>query len=69
MHDWPLVHRDNGATVENDLVHVGFVRSGQMRSLLDTTALGDVFAPGKTGNQLIAFEDRLMVRDAWDIDI
>jgi hypothetical protein len=40
-----------------------------MRSLLDTTALGDVFAPGKTGNQLIAFEGRLMVRDAWDIDI
>ncbi|MFT4619337.1 MAG: hypothetical protein ACI9KS_001703 [Sulfitobacter sp.] len=68
MHDWPLVRRDDGAIVENDLVRVGFVRSGQMRTLFDKAALGDVFAPGKTGNQLIAFEDRLMVRDAWDID-
>lgn len=64
-----MTELSDGAIIENDLIRVEFARSGQIRSLFDKTALREVIAAGQTGNQLIAFEDRPMVWDAWDIDI
>ena len=42
---------------------------GEIRRLYDKRAERDVLAPGQTGNQLIAYEDRPLNFDAWDIDL
>ncbi len=42
---------------------------GEMSHLYDIGARRDVLAPGQTGNQLIAYEDRPLNFDAWDIDL
>jgi alpha-mannosidase len=42
---------------------------GEISRLYDMRAERDVLAPGQTGNQLIAYEDRPLNFDAWDIDL
>jgi alpha-mannosidase len=42
---------------------------GEISRLYDVRAGRDVLAPGQTGNQLIAYEDRPLNFDAWDIDL
>lgn len=59
----------DGAVLENDLIRVHVAPNGQLVSVFDKTALREVLAPDAFGNQLLAFEDRPMVWDAWDIDI
>lgn len=62
---------DEGASVvlENHLVRAQFGPGGDMVSLFDKEAARAVLAPGETGNRLLAFEDRPLSWDAWDIDI
>ena len=42
---------------------------GEISRLYDKRAEREVLAEGQTGNQLIAYEDRPLNYDAWDIDI
>ena len=42
---------------------------GEIQRLYDKRAERDVFVEGQTGNQLIAYEDRPLNFDAWDIDL
>ncbi len=61
---------DGTLWIENDLLRVEVARrSGQLTRIWDKEAGREVLAPGQTGNQLLAFEDRPMQWDAWDIDI
>ena len=60
---------DRGAVVETDLIRVEIARTGEIIRLTDKEVEREVLAPGKTGNRLLAFEDRPMVWDAWDVDI
>ena len=55
--------------MENDLIRVEIGPNGQLTRIFDRIARREVLAPGETGNQLLAFEDRPMQWDAWDIDI
>ncbi|MEM1079079.1 MAG: alpha-mannosidase [Pseudomonadota bacterium] len=59
----------DGAVLENDLIRMHVAPNGQLVSIFDKTALREVLAEDAVGNQLLAFEDRPMVWDAWDIDI
>jgi alpha-mannosidase len=42
---------------------------GEIQRLYDKQAERDVFIDGQTGNQLVAYEDRSLNFDAWDIDL
>lgn len=42
---------------------------GEIQRLYDKRADREVFSAGQTGNQLIAYEDRPLNFDAWDIDL
>ncbi|MEM6381789.1 MAG: glycoside hydrolase family 38 C-terminal domain-containing protein [Pseudomonadota bacterium] len=61
--------KDGGALLENFDVRVVFATNGELESVWDKKAKREVLAEGQTGNQLLAFEDRPVVWDAWDIDI
>lgn len=54
--------------LENDLIRVDFDKSGEITGIFDKKRQRDVLAPGKTANRLIAYEDKPMEWDAWDID-
>lgn len=58
-----------GATLENFDLKVVFDLKGEIASIWDKRAKREVLEEGKTGNRLLAFEDRPVVWDAWDIDI
>ncbi len=55
--------------IENALVRAVFDASGEMTSLFDKECDREVLAPGAVGNRLLAFEDRPLSWDAWDIDV
>lgn len=55
--------------LQNDYYTLWINAQGEIIRLYDTRAERDVLAPGQTGNQLIAYEDRPMNFDAWDIDL
>jgi alpha-mannosidase len=60
--------------VEQDRLENGELRlelddQGEITSLYDLRHDREIIAPDKTGNQLVAYEDRPMNWDAWDIDI
>ena len=64
------IRRDSeGLILENRLIRVIVNRDGEFSSIYDLEAEREVLAPGCTGNQILAFEDRPMMFDAWDIDI
>ena len=60
---------DTTILLSNDYYELTFDASGEITRLYDKRAAREVLAVGQTGNQLIAFEDRPMKFDAWDIDI
>ncbi len=60
---------DTSIFLSNDYYELTFDADGEITRLYDKRAALDVLAAGQTGNQLIAFEDRPMKFDAWDIDI
>jgi len=64
------VTQEGGLTIlENALLRAEFDSNGNLRRVYDKSAQRETLEPGKVGNQLLAFEDRPMNFDAWDIDI
>jgi alpha-mannosidase len=55
--------------LENAVLRVEVNTSGHIARLFDKEAGREVLAPGRIANTLLAFEDRPMNFDAWDIDI
>ena len=55
--------------LHNDYYKLAFDAQGEISSLYDKRAGRDVFIAGRNGNQLIAYEDRPLNFDAWDIDL
>ncbi len=55
--------------MENSLIRLTVNAQGEFSSVYDLEADREVLADGATGNQLLAFEDRPLGFDAWDIDI
>ncbi len=60
---------DGNIVLHNPYYDLEFDRHGEIRRLYDNRAERNVLAPGQTGNQLIAYEDRPLRFDAWDIDL
>ncbi len=56
-------------TLHNAYYDVTINSHGEIQRLYDKRAERDVFVEGQTGNQLIAYEDRPLNFDAWDIDL
>ncbi|WP_375450077.1 alpha-mannosidase [uncultured Devosia sp.] len=54
--------------LENAQLRIQFDKAGEITSILDKTRNREVIAPGQTANRLIAYEDKPMEWDAWDID-
>jgi alpha-mannosidase len=55
--------------LRNEYYDLRINAQGEISRLYDRRAERDVLAPGQTGNQLIAYEDRPLNFDAWDIDL
>jgi alpha-mannosidase len=54
--------------LENPAVRVTLNALGQIESVLDRASGQELLRPGALGNRLVAFEDRPICWDAWDID-
>jgi alpha-mannosidase len=54
--------------LENELLRVTFDKAGEITSVFDKTRSRETLEPGRTANRLIAYEDKPMEWDAWDID-
>ncbi|ODT66707.1 MAG: hypothetical protein ABS75_26430 [Pelagibacterium sp. SCN 63-23] len=54
--------------LENALLRVTFDDKGEISSIFDKTRNRETLAPGGRANRLIAYEDKPMNWDAWDID-
>lgn len=54
--------------LENDVLRVAFDENGEITSIFDKTRERETLVPGATANRLIAYEDKPMEWDAWDID-
>ena len=54
--------------LENALIRVTFDKAGEITSVFDKTRNRETLAPGAKANRLIAYEDKPMNWDAWDID-
>ncbi|MBJ3785955.1 alpha-mannosidase [Devosia sediminis] len=54
--------------LENRLLRVEFDASGEISAILDKTSGRQVLKPGRRANRLVAYEDKPMEWDAWDID-
>ncbi len=67
----PVSARHIGAAIvlENAVIRVDIAPNGDLVRVLDKRSGRDVLARGGIGNTLLAFEDRPMNFDAWDIDI
>ncbi|HEX6288547.1 MAG TPA: alpha-mannosidase [Herpetosiphonaceae bacterium] len=55
--------------LENQFFRIDLDANGEIAALFDKRYDRDVLEPGQRANQLIAFEDRPLNYDAWDIDI
>lgn len=55
--------------LENDYLRVEFNSAGDITSIFDKIAQREVLPEGSLANQWIAFEDRPLNWDAWDIEI
>ena len=54
--------------LENALLRVEFDDKGEITSIFDKTRNRETLAAGEKANRLIAYEDKPMAWDAWDID-
>jgi len=55
--------------LENQFFRITLDSNGEITSIWDKRIDRDVIAPGQRANQLVAFEDRPLAYDAWDIDL
>jgi alpha-mannosidase len=55
--------------LENNFIKVEFDNAGDIVSIYDKTNKRQIIPAGKVANQFLAFEDRPLAWDAWDIDI
>ena len=55
--------------LENDYLRVKFNNAGDITSIFDKITRHEILPEGTISNQWIAFEDRPLNWDAWDIDI
>lgn len=56
-------------SLENQFFRIELDTNGEISSLWDKRGRREVISPGQRGNQLVAFEDRPLNYDAWDIDL
>ncbi|MEM1237892.1 MAG: glycoside hydrolase family 38 C-terminal domain-containing protein [Pseudomonadota bacterium] len=56
------------AWLDNGLIRVRVLPNGHVAEVQDLATGWQALAPGEHGNRLIAFEDRPICWDAWDID-
>ncbi len=63
------VVEEEGALLENDVLRVEFDEAGDIIRILDKVAGREVLPSGAKANEFLAFEDRPLNFDAWDIDI
>ncbi|MEM9436728.1 MAG: glycoside hydrolase family 38 C-terminal domain-containing protein [Pseudomonadota bacterium] len=56
------------AWLDNGLIRVRVLPNGHVAEVMDLETGWQALAPGEHGNRLIAFEDRPICWDAWDID-
>ncbi|MCP8883314.1 glycosyl hydrolase-related protein [Devosia sp. XJ19-1] len=54
--------------LENALLRATFDANGHLVSIIDKTSGREVLKPGQVANRLIAYEDKPMDYEAWDID-
>ena len=54
--------------LENSLLRVEFDAAGEINSVYDKERQRELLKPGDTANRLIAYEDKPVKWDAWDID-
>ena len=54
--------------LENEMLKVTFDKAGEITSVFDKTRNRETLAAGEKANRLIAYEDKPMEWDAWDID-
>jgi len=54
--------------LENDLIKVTFDKSGEITSVIDKASERELIKAGEKANRLVAYEDKPMNWDAWDID-
>ncbi len=64
-----IVQNSAGVVLENALIRYELDASGDITRIYDKQADREVMRPETIGNTLLAFEDRPMNFDAWDIDI
>lgn len=65
-----IVQTDAGnLCLHNAFYQISFDKNGEIERIYDREAQREVLAPGQAGNQLIAYEDRPLHFDAWDIDL
>ena len=69
--DTGLSIRQDGNTIimENKLIRVVLDENGELSSVFDREVDREIVEENNTVNQILAFEDRPMAWDAWDIDI
>ena len=58
----------SATNLENDLLKVTLDAAGEIISVFDKTRQRETLAAGARANRLIAYEDKSMEWDAWDID-
>ncbi len=56
-------------TLHNSYYDLTLDTHGEIQSLYDKRAERNIFVEGQPGNQLVAYEDRPLNFDAWDIDL
>jgi alpha-mannosidase len=54
--------------LENDLIRVTFDDNGEITSVFDKSRRRELIPEGQTANRLVAYEDKSLNWDAWDID-
>ncbi|RYE83434.1 MAG: alpha-mannosidase, partial [Hyphomicrobiales bacterium] len=54
--------------LENDLIRVTFDDNGEITSVFDKDRTRELLPAGQTANRLVAYEDKSLNWDAWDID-
>ncbi|MEO8286085.1 MAG: alpha-mannosidase [Chloroflexota bacterium] len=56
-------------TLQNDELRLELDDNGEIASLYDLRCGREVIAEGQRGNRLVAYEDRPLAWEAWDVDI
>ncbi|MCF6445878.1 glycoside hydrolase family 38 C-terminal domain-containing protein [Nereida sp. MMG025] len=67
-HPATCTQQGGGFVLENAFVKVALTGAGHLSAVIDKTNGRNILAKGEAGNTLIAFEDRPICWDAWDID-